>query len=380
MADCKWSEARDRAHALISPRGATVVPLRDAMGERLFANVRALIPRPSFDTSAMDGYAVAGRAPWRVAEGSLIAGDTWAVGLSDGDAVEIATGAPVPLGTTRVMPYEVCARSGDLVSSPAEGRTNIRRIGEEFDTGDVLAAGGMVVTPALLGLAASGGVDALPVIRRPVVEAVLTGSELVHAGVPRPPKIRDAIGPMLDGFVTALGGTLSVTSRASDEGGVLEEAIRGSEADVVLVAGSTSHGRKDLLHRALRTLGACMVVDGVSCRPGHPQLLAQLPDGHPVVGLPGNPLAAVIAMFTLLQPLVLGLTGTPLPSLPVAASRGITSPDVLSIVPVRWRQGFVTPVERQGSAMLYGLSRADALAVVRPGNDQSVELMTLPMR
>jgi molybdopterin molybdotransferase len=206
------------------------------------------------------------------------------------------------------------------------------------------------------------------------VAALVTGNELLQRGVPAGGRVRDAIGPMLPGLTAWAGGRLTGTTSLADSATVLADALRASDAELTLVSGSSSRGPADHLRPVLLSLGAELVVDGVRCRPGHPQALAQLPDGRLVVGLPGNPLAAFVAFLTLALPALAGLRGLPLPELadppsgpPLLGGPGRAGkPDATQLVPVRVRAGQLTELRFAGSAMLRGLAAADALAVIAP--------------
>lgn len=233
-----------------------------------------------------------------------------------GEAVAISTGAPVPAGARAVLPVEDTSRSGDEVRgldgcAPEPGR-HIRRTGENSPAGALLADSGSVVSPAMLGLAAAAGHDDLVVRPRPRVRLLITGDELVTAGPGGAGRVRDALGPTLPPLVAGLGGDLVETAHVQDSFAALAAAVgSGAASEIVLVTGSTSVGVTDHLHRLLDGLGARAVVDGVTCRPGHPQLLAALGSRRWLIGLPGNPYAAIVAAHTLLAPLLAGLGGRP---------------------------------------------------------------------
>ncbi|MFD0204555.1 MULTISPECIES: molybdopterin molybdotransferase MoeA [Saccharothrix] len=361
-----WTEARQAARHAGKPLDVVELPLARASGAVLAAPLPALAAVPSFDNSAMDGYAVAGRGPWTVV-GRVRAGGV-AGSLHAGQAVEIATGAPVPSGADAVLPVEHAEAVGALVSGDVELGRHIRRVGESCPAGVPLLPAGAVVTPAVLGLAASVGHDALAVHRRPRVAAVLTGDQVVTAGVPGPGRVRDAIGPVLPGLVGAAGGELAGVTYLVDHPGALVEALWEVDADVVVVGGATSVGPADHLREALRVLHADVRVDGVACRPGHPQVLAVLPDGRCVVGLPGNPFAALAAGVTLLAPLLETLSGRE-PGRPwtvgLAAVRSHGHDTRLVPVVVSGSVGVAVGHDQPGT--LWGAALADALAVVPPG-------------
>ncbi|HSV66625.1 MAG TPA: molybdopterin molybdotransferase MoeA [Mycobacteriales bacterium] len=383
MSRSGWSDARVLAHAAATPLPPDTVPLAEALGGTLAAPLVAAVPVPGFDTAAMDGYAVAGGGPWRVVR-RVLAGHGDPGQLGPGEAAEVATGAPVPRRTGSVLPAEQAERDGDLVTGRAEPGRHIRRLGEDVPAGAELLPAGAAITPIVLGLAASAGHDQLAVRQRPRVVALLTGDELVHRGRPGRGQVRDAIGPLLPGLVAGFGAELAFRLPVPDQPEAeLAAALDATEAEVVLVCGATAAGPADRLHAVLAALGGRLVVDGVTCRPGHPQALAVLPDGRYVVGVPGNPLAALVAVHTLVGPLLAGLTGRPLPELPCAPLAGAVpvSPVDTRLVPVRWAGDATHPTGRDGPGSLWGAALADALAVVPPHwAGGPVSLLLLPAR
>jgi molybdopterin molybdotransferase len=373
-----WHEARMRAHVVGSPLPASAVPLPEALGRVLAEPLVATRPLPGFDSAAMDGYAVRGNPPWMV-QGRTLAGDPLPRPLAAGHAHEIATGALVPPGTDAVIPYENARRCGELLTGYLAA-PNIRRAGEEARAGDEVMPGSALITPQRLALAAALGYDDLVVVRQPRVAALITGDELIRHGVPLPGRLRDAIGPALAGLVRAAGGHLVSTSYMSDDREPLLDALATATADLVVVSGSSSAGRADHLSANLEALGAEPVVNGVGCRPGHTQSLWRTSDGLIVVGLPGNPFAAVAAFLTLVAPCIAGLLGTELRALhrvPLGVLR--QHPSTTRLTPVSLDAGQLEPIRYDGSAMLRGLALADALAVVPPASDPQARAELLPL-
>ncbi|MEW2191470.1 molybdopterin molybdotransferase MoeA [Streptomyces microflavus] len=398
--DLPW----DRARAVAAragrggPRPVVRLPLDRALGHVLAEPLAALTDLPSFDTSAMDGWAVAGPGPWTYEEGvSLLAGvgeSPTAARLPDGTAVRIATGARTPADTTAVIRSEHAqvdeARSLVSTRRPVVTGQDIRPRGQECRSGDQLVPAGTVVTPAVLGLAAAAGYDALPAVPRPRVDVLVLGDELLAAGLPHDGLIRDALGPMLGPWLRALGAEVSGPRRLGDDAEALREALTSSDADLIVTTGGTASGPVDHVHPVLAALGAELLVDCVAVRPGHPMLLARLsPDGPHLVGLPGNPLAAVSGLLTLAEPLLAGLAGRPAQD----AYRALVHADVpghphdTRLVPVVHRAGraggrdHVAPLRYNGPAMLRGIAAADGLAVVPAGGVRSgteVEILDLP--
>ncbi|MFD9698772.1 molybdopterin molybdotransferase MoeA [Lentzea sp. NPDC059081] len=377
-----WTLARQTARAAAKPLEAVELALGDALGFALASGVRALTSQPTCDTSAMDGYAVAGPGPWTV-RGRVAAGDPVpSVRLGPGEAFVVATGAPVPDGSDAVVPVELCTvdglpLTGLAVTGTSLAGKHVRRRGEDWSAGDELVPAGTTVSPAVLGLAAGAGHDTLLVHRRPRVAVVVTGDELLHAGPPRPGRVRDAIGPMLPGLLT--GADLLGTTHLPDDPAALAGALGQDHADVLVTCGATSKGPADHLRHVLAGLGAEVLVSGVACRPGHPMLLAVLPDGRCVVGLPGNPFAALAAVLTLLHPLLDALGGHAGRPATTAHLTGVNAhPRDTRLVPVVLTGAEAVPVGHDRPGSLWGAALADALAVVPPGHaGGAVELLIL---
>ncbi|MEU2598585.1 molybdopterin molybdotransferase MoeA [Streptomyces hirsutus] len=402
-----WPEARAVAERAArrgtgSPaahRAPVPVPLDDALGLTLAAPLTALTDLPSFDTSAMDGWAVSGPGPWAVREEGVLAGHAEHPPLTDGEAVRIATGARVPPDTTAVLrsehgrtddngrlhatpPRPPGASRAGSGSTVAHGQ-DIRPRGQECRSGEQLLSAGTLVTPAVLGLAAAAGYDTLSTLPRPRVEVLVLGDELLTGGLPHDGLIRDALGPMLPPWLRALGAEVTAVRRVRDDAQALYKAIRRSGADVVLTTGGTAAGPVDHVHPTLRRVGAELLVDGVEVRPGHPMLLARTKEDQYLVGLPGNPLAAVSGLLTLAEPLLRTLAGRPAPEPYTMPLRNAVQghPHDTRLVPVVLRGDVALPLHYNGPAMLRGIAAADALAVVPPGGTrpgQETELLDLP--
>ncbi|WP_436839092.1 molybdopterin molybdotransferase MoeA [Nonomuraea angiospora] len=375
-----WVTARALAKGAATPLEPASVLLADALGGRLAAPLTALVAVPGVDVSAMDGYAVAGAGPWRVVGRVLAGGACYGEELRPGEAVEIATGAPTPAGASAVLPYEQAAVDGVRVNGAAELGRHIRRRGEDIAEGAVVLGAGAVVTPVALGLAAALGHDDLLVRPRPRVAVLITGDEVVHEGLPAPGRVRDAIGPFLPGLVAWAGGRVASTDVLPDGREALRVALDAGAADVVVVCGASSKGPADHLRAVLDDLGADVIVDGVAVRPGHPQLLARLAGGALVVGLPGNPFAALGAALTLLAPILRELAGIPVRTETSALAEAVrTNPRDTRLVPVRRSGRGAVPVGHDRPGSLWGAALADALAVVPPGwAGEQVELIELP--
>ncbi|WP_372408593.1 molybdopterin molybdotransferase MoeA [Streptomyces luteireticuli] len=384
-----WATAGSIAAGAAEPLPAVDRPLGDVLGRTLAVPLTALTDLPSFDTAAMDGWAVAGPGPWRLPadETGIVAGHGGTEPLRDGHAVPIATGARVPPGATAVIRSEHgdVSDEGELHATRRVGQgQDIRPRGQECGRGDELLPGGSLITPAVLGLAAAAGYDELTVTARPRVEVLVLGDELVHEGLPHDGRIRDALGPMLGPWLRALGAEDAGTTRLGDDADALYDALAASDADLVITTGGTASGPRDHLHPALDRIEAELLVDGVAVRPGHPMLLARLAPGRHLVGLPGNPLAAVAGLLTLAEPLLRTLSARTAPALRRAVLSGPvpSHPTDTRLVPVVLRGGDgARPLRFHGPAMLRGLAAADAIAVIPPGGNTprgQVALLDLP--
>jgi molybdopterin molybdotransferase len=385
-----WPAARARAaqagHAGV-PRTRRV-PLDEALGQVLAEPLTALCDLPSFDTSAMDGWAVAGPGPWTLqGDGSILAGHSDSGPLPDGTAVRIATGARIPPETTAVIRSEHARVDTAAHQLHADREVipgqDIRPRGQECRTGDRLLPALAVATPPVLGLAAAAGYDELVTFARPRAEILVLGDELLTSSLPHDGLIRDALGPMIGPWLRALGAEVLATRRLGDDAEALHRAVTTSEADVVVTTGGTAAGPVDHVHPVLRKAGAELLVDQVAVRPGHPMLLARLAPGKYLVGLPGNPLAAVSGLLTLAEPLLRGLAGRPAPA-PYSAPVNDDvhgHPHDTRLVPVVHRDDRLVPLHYNGPAMLRGTAAADGLAVIPPGGARAgdeLEVLDLP--
>jgi molybdopterin molybdotransferase len=372
-----WAAARIAAHAAgaAAPPEPVRLALADATGATLAEPVRARTPLPAFTTASVDGYAVRGTGPWRVS-GRVLAGQV-AVALADGTAVEIATGAMVPPGADQIIRVEDSTRDADgLVSGQPRRPTPEWRVpGEEAVKGEELLPAGTPVTPGAVGVAAQCGYDDLLVRRPPRATVLVFGDELLTEGLPGRGLVRDSLGPQLPGWLARIGALPTVSAPPAPVGDTLDahvEAIAtaAGAAELVCTTGGTMHGPVDHLHPALAQLGAEYVVDTVAVRPGFPMVLAKLPGGRFVAGLPGNPQSAVIGLLTLVWPLVAGLTGRSVPRLSRVrlgaeiAGRGDDTHLALARLEP---DGLAYPLPHNGSAMLRGLAWADGFVLVPPG-------------
>jgi molybdopterin molybdotransferase len=387
VATIAWSAARalmyeaGRAAAL----APVELPVAETDGLTLAQDLVTLTALPAFPTSSVDGFAVRGPAPWTLV-GKVLAGNSPAPLTADGTAVEIATGGMLPPGADAVLRVEESRRTDDgRITGQLRETVEWRRPGEEAEAGELLVPAGTPVDPGVIGLAASCGYDTLAVRPRPRAALRVFGDELLTQGTPGDGRVRDALGPNVPALLRRYGCQVApdaVVGPVEDTLDAHVAAIRSAlaGADLVCTTGGTMHGPVDHLHPALAALGAEYVVNTVAVRPGFPMLVARAAgaDGRArfIAGLPGNPQSALVALASLVEPLLAGLRGRALPELgtvalaePVPGRGGYTH---LALVHVDAASGAARPVRHVGSAMLRGLATAHGFAVIEPGTSGEV--------
>ena len=379
----EWDSAIALSFESADPKPAISLPIAKAINSVLAQGLTADIDLPPAHTAMMDGYAVFGQGPWKIV-GELHAG-SFLPYLESGCALKVSTGAHLPPHCSFVIPQELATLfEGDVASknSFTPGQ-HIRQPGDEAQAGESIATAGTLLTPAIAGLAASSGIDEVTVYQSPTVSVIVTGSELTASGTPEPGHIRDSLSVQVTPWAQYLGARVNSSVNCSDDLDELREAIKTAQGDLVVVTGGSSFGEYDFLRPALEQLGAIYIVSEIWMRPGHPSLLAKLPDGKLVAGLPGNPLAALVSFMTVVAPALRGLSGQSeyrLAKIPLAKDFAC---DRTRVVPIMMSSGAAEFTEFRGSAMLRGLSQADGLGVISPGENQAgtlIRVMPLPWR
>ncbi|ONM48106.1 NTP transferase domain-containing protein [Nocardia donostiensis] len=382
-------EAREILRTRLTRLTAYTTELREVRGAALAAPIVAADALPRFDVSAMDGYAVAGEGPWRLRADIGFAGGQRPVGLLPGEAVQIATGAHVPDGTAFVLRDEFAVTSEDQRLHRRPGtpeRSDIRRRGEDRAPGDPVAPAGTPVTAALVSAAAAVEVTEAPV-RGPVrARIVMTGDEIRSEGPLQTGQTRDSIGPILPDLLTACGirpiGRVHLrdTPHGFDE--VLASVSDPGDCDLLVIVGATGSGAADQLRAALHRAEAHILVHRLRLRPGGSTVVAELPSTATVLGLPGNPFAAVATLLALAPALVEGRTAAQ-PARPVVGplhNAGEIAASVPRIVPARHEPGggwTGDPAVR--TAHLGGLLDRDGLVIVPAGAVDATKVEFLPV-
>ncbi len=379
-----WHQARHVARTAARPLGAVQARLDEAGGSNLARDLATVQDEPSADSAALDGYAVCGEGPWSLDDLDALTG---------GWAARVDVRQPIPRHTDAVIGGEAAStreradgRVEVWMHDPLTGIPDERvrpdlgegivRQGAISTAGHLLVPAGSPVTPAVLALAAARGLDQLEVVPPPVVGVLVLGSALLDRGLPRHGRVRDALGHTVPAFVGALGARGNPAVRAPDTVDLLLREIDDAAVDVLITTGSTAPGPENHLRTVLRDLNARWLVDGVSVTPGAQMLLARLPDGRFLVGLPGDPPAALAGLVTLAGPLIRALRGDPEPGEHRAAvlmddAEPADYADDTSLTPVRLEVSAAAtqarPLHGTGHDGLAGWAGADAVAVIPPG-------------
>jgi len=370
--------ALEHLFALTKTLEVEEVPLRDAAGRVLAQDVTAQRTQPPFAASSMDGYAlrraeVEPDAMFKVV-GEAAAGHRFDGTLRAGQAVRIFTGAPVPEGADFVVIQEDVTRRGDLITlGHAIGdKDNIRPAGGDFTQGQAITAPRRL-RPADIALLAAMNIARVPVVRKPVVAILATGDELVQPGeTPGPDQIIASNTYGLAAQLEALGATTRLMPIAADTEAALKRSFElAQSADLIVTIGGASVGDHDLVAPVAAAMGMQQSFYKVAMRPGKPLMAGHLGDAV-MIGLPGNPVSAMVCGAVFVTPVIramLGLGHHPAPkrSVPLANDMPENGPREHYMRADVAAAG-VTPETRQDSSLLSVLATANAL-LVRPPHD-----------
>ncbi|MBK0329397.1 molybdopterin molybdotransferase MoeA [Rhodobacteraceae bacterium F11138] len=375
-------QARTALLDLISPLPPEDVPLTEAAGRVLARNVAARRDQPPFDASSMDGYAVKSAEVERHAMfkviGESAAGHGYGGTVGAGQAVRIFTGAPVPKGADFVVIQEDVARSDDLVTiADVPGQNpNIRPAGADFRAGTAIPAP-RVLTAQDVALLAAMNLHRVPVTRKPQIALMATGDELVMPGEdPGPDQIIASNSFGLRAMLQDLGATVRMLPIARDTMSSLRTAFEMAQgADVIVSIGGASVGDHDLVGQVAADLGMDRAFYKVAMRPGKPLMAGRL-NGTAMVGLPGNPVSAMVCGQIFLAPVVRRLLGLEqvLPTLRQARlhtalpANGPREHYMRAVID----GDRISAFDNQDSSLLTVLSQANAL-LVRAPNDPPVQ-------
>jgi len=418
-----WTQARYVARQASRPLPPAAARLDEAHTCIVAQALTSPYDEPVADAAAHDGYAVCGEGPWRLAD---LAPD---VALSQHYAMRVRRLQILPGHTDAVLPVDrgvVHTDDGTQILTARDPLTDLPEPSARPDFGTGIVERGAIrtagtelvhahstVTPASLALAAAAGLDTLEVIAPPTVGTLVLGSTLLTGGPPREGRVRDALGSTIPALIGSLGARANPALRAPDTRELLLREIDDSTADMLITTGSTTPeagSESNILRAVLRDIGAHWLIDGISMTPGAQTLLARLPDGRLLLGLPGHPIAALAGIITLGAPLIAGLRGelldsarTPPSSVPSRARLAAPAPlpdydDDTVLCPVRLTDRATDrPIDRatdrptdtdgklpsahplpaDGPAELGGWANAEAIAVIPPGSGTAGDVVVL---
>ncbi|KCV83415.1 MoeA-like domain-containing protein [Actibacterium atlanticum] len=371
-------EALGHIFALSKPLGTEVISLAEAAGRVLAVPAKARRDQPPFNASAMDGYALKGiesdlHAQFKVI-GESAAGAGFQGRVGAGQCVRIFTGAPVPEGTDKVVIQENTSRSGDTITitdDPGQA-SHIRQQGADFSVGAEVSAP-RVLRPADLALLAAMNVAEVTVSTRPQVAIIATGNELVMPGEePGPDQIVASNSFGLKAMIEAEGGIARMLPIARDTEASLKQVFALAEgADLVLTIGGASVGDHDLVGQVAADLGMDQSFYKVAMRPGKPLMAGRMGNAA-MIGLPGNPVSALVCGQVFVLPALramMGLGQAPAPrkTAPLASDLPANGPRE-HYMRARLTNEGLDAFGSQDSALLTVLSEARAL-IARPPHD-----------
>ncbi len=355
------------------------VPIGEALGRVTACNIIAEKDLPSFNRSAMDGYAL---NAIDTVEASLFKPSLLSIvekeAIEKGEAKQIWTGGALPKGADAVVMLEHTKKTGhdriEVLAALTPGG-NVSKKGEDVKKGEVVVETGVRLKPRHLGLLASLGMRKVEVVRKPRVAVLATGNELVALNEEmRPHKIVEANSVILSGMSAELGAeAFSLGIAKDDENEITEKILEGlAKADLVLTTGGTSVGAHDLVPKAVEQISCgSVVVHGMAMRPGMPTALAVV-DRKPVAILSGNPVAAMVGFEVFCRPLIQRLQGLGEDRRIGIRARlrrrvaGVLGRRVFLRVEVVEKSGefFAEPLSVKGSSVITTMTKADGYVVI----------------
>ena len=383
-------EAQQIVLGHVRPLGVERVPLLEALGRLLAADVHATYDSPPLDNSAMDGYAVrhedvkksSAEAPavLEVIE-DIPAGRIGSRTVAPGQASRIMTGAPIPAGADTVIRVEDTRAAGDRVEilEGDDPAANIRRRGEDMKLGEKLIEAGTELGPGELGVLATVQRTFVPVHRRPRLAILSTGDELVEIDEPlEPGKIVNSNTATLAAMARAHGAEPVMLPVAPDDEDRIREAVESAlGSDFILSSGGVSVGEYDFVKKVLTEMGAEEILWRVAMKPGKPLYFCLL-KGKPYFGLPGNPVSGCMSFLQFVRPAVRKASGYPPEQqlLPTATARMENGEEndgdrrQYLRAQLRWENGRLgarTGHRGQGSHILTSMLGANGVVVLKPG-------------
>ncbi len=388
-----FSVALKNALSHVSPLPPHSVVFHNAHGLVLAEDIVATEDVPSFDRSAVDGYAVRASDTYRASQNkpAVLRIASKRKRLKKGEAMEVTTGDPLPSGADAVVMLEHTIVRGDIlqVLRPLAPGRNVSRKGEDVKKGELIMRAGTLLRPQEIGMLAQLRKLKVRVHPLPRVSLITTGDELVSPWKVEKNKTIDVNSYSLSSAVSECGAHLVSMKRVSDDPKLLEkELLRITECDLIIISGGTSVGKRDYAPECVQRLGK-LIFHGVSMRPASPTAFGLI-EGMPVFCLPGFPVASLLAFHVFVKPVIMKLRGLP-PQYGKKTVKALLTSDVGStvgrtdILRVKIRkagkQVLAEPMRITGSGILSSLVNADGFVLIpenieglRKGESVEVEL------
>jgi molybdopterin molybdotransferase len=352
------SEAVGKVMAIAPPPEPEDVPLEEAAGRVLFADVRTDTDIPGFDRSVVDGYAV--RAADTTGAGDAVPamlrlkgrvgmGEAGTIRIAAGECAYVPTGGVLPCGADAMVMIEHAEEAGDLIliKKAAAHNENVLLHDEDFRKGAVVLSAGRLLSAQDIGVLAAAGCPYVTVAKRPVIGIVSTGNELVPVTtVPEPGQVRDANAPMAGAFVAERGCVPKYYGIIRDEKEAFDSVIirAAGECDAVLLSGGSSKDDRDMTAGVIARHGE-VLVHGIALAPGKPTIIGRIGE-TPVIGLPGHPASAFVVLFAIARHLMDRMIGNKNPLV-----RTVTATLAQNIPSQRGREDYVRVAVTGGEAV-----------------------------
>lgn len=385
------------------------IAIGDGLGRVLAEQITAATDLPPFANSSMDGFALrasdiatasaATPIPLRVV-GDIAAGSTPTITLGQGQAMRIMTGAPLPVGADTIVPVEQTdqaveqfrtAATPPLVIAILQAQPQgayVRPVGEDIKRGQIILREGRILRAADLGVMAGLGVSHVSVIRRPVIAVISTGDELLAVAEPLSAgKIRDMNGYTIAAMAQALDTLPFYLGIAKDTVGAFREKLQKAlelKADLILSTAGVSVGAFDVVKTVIESMGT-LGFWKVNMRPGKPLMFGEV-QGVPFLGLPGNPVSAMVTFDVFATPAILKMAGRPqqAQTQPAILTEVVNSDGRRTYMRVKLtrQEGklFASSTGTQSSGALSSLVQADGLMIIPEGLFTIASGTVLPVR
>jgi molybdopterin molybdotransferase len=298
------------------------IPVKNSYNRVIFQDIYSEIELPLFDKTTMDGYAIKAEDSFGASEDnpkvlkcidSIEAGTCSEKTLKNGECVEIGTGAPIPKGADAVVMVEYSEKIEDsneiAIFKSVPPSENISIKGSDIKKGELILRKGNILNPVKVGLLSAEGIENVDVLKKPVVSIISTGNELLNQDEKiKPGKIYDVNTNLIKGAVLSSGGEVNIKGIVNDNYNKLKNMIEESvkETDIIICSGGTSAGVGDILKKVIDELGE-VIIHGISIKPGKPTLIGKIKDKI-IIGLPGNPVSAIIVYNVLLDSNIKSMT------------------------------------------------------------------------